>query len=61
MMNMMKSRTSALFLANAAGMISGIIIGVVGACMLKKHMANRNSLKNRAKRAFKTIEDTIAM
>lgn len=60
-MNILKSKRAALMMSNLAGMISGIAIGAAGTCMLKRYYKNRNSLKSRAKKAFKTIEDTIAM
>ncbi|PKM62509.1 MAG: hypothetical protein CVU97_05050 [Firmicutes bacterium HGW-Firmicutes-21] len=61
MMNIMKSKKSAMLMSNIAGMISGILLVMAGAYILKRRHANNNSLRSKAKRAFKTIEDTIAM
>ncbi|HBR32132.1 MAG TPA: hypothetical protein DD733_08630 [Clostridiales bacterium] len=61
MMKMMKSRRSAMMMSNIAGMITGLMLGFVGACFLHKVRKNQKSLKNRAKKAFKTIENTISL
>jgi hypothetical protein len=61
MLEMLKSKKTAMLMSNLAGMISGIALGITASCLVKRYLKDRNSLKGKAKRAFKTIEDTISM
>lgn len=61
MMNMLKSKRNALIISNVAGMISGMCIGYAAACSMRNYMTNRNSLRNKAKKAFRTIEKRIPL
>lgn len=55
------TKCESLVTANLAGMISGFLIGYGTCCLMRRFMKHRNSLRCRAKRAFKTIEDTMSL
>jgi len=58
---MMRSKKSAVMMPNIAGMISGMMLGFAAACMVKKYYKDKNSLRSRAKKAFRTIENSISL
>lgn len=61
MMKIKKTNKIALLMSNIVGMISGMMLGIAGAILLTKYQRNQKTLKNRAKKAFKAIENTISL
>lgn len=61
MLEMLESRKNALLISNIAGMISGILIGITAICLVTECIRRRNSVRCKAKRAFKTIENKISV
>ncbi len=61
MLEMLESRKNALLISNIAGMISGILIGITAVCLITDCVRRRNSVRRRAKKAFKTIENKISV
>ena len=61
MSDMIKNNKTAMLISNIAGMVSGILLGFAGACMIARYTRSRNNLRNRAKKAFRTIENTLSM
>lgn len=59
MLEKLKSRKDALLISNIAGMISGILLGAAAVCVVMNCMKRKRSVKRRAKRAFKTIENKM--
>jgi hypothetical protein len=60
MLEMLKSNKNAMLISNIAGIVSGVLIAVTAVCLLTG-IKRRNSICGRAKRAFKTIENKIAV
>lgn len=61
MLEMLESKRNALIISNIAGMISGILIGITAVCLVTECTRRKNSVRCKAKRAFKTIESKMAV
>lgn len=59
MLEMLESRKNALIISNIVGMISGILIGITAVCLVASCMRRKKSMRCRAKKAFKTIENKM--
>jgi len=59
MLEKLKSRKDALILSNIAGMVSGFLLGAAAVFAVMQCMKRKKSIRCRAKKAFRTIENRM--
>ncbi|HAN20663.1 MAG: hypothetical protein A2Y15_04455 [Clostridiales bacterium GWF2_36_10] len=61
LMNMLKSKNPKFIVMNIIGIVTGMVVMFSAACMIRRYLMNRNSLRSRARKAFRTMGDKIPL